>query len=126
MLCTAEPSLGCSIPGMQVTFNFFRTLDPALSRPLQVNDRVNEAVCQQLEEGGVKYIALRCAGFDKVGRQLLVRKARKARACTWGQHPPDRLMHRLNLAMLFTSFWSTGGPGGVRPPRHPRHARACL
>ena len=35
--------------------------------PLQVNDRVNEDVCRMLEEGGVKFIALRCAGFDKVG-----------------------------------------------------------
>ncbi|KAL4447605.1 hypothetical protein ABPG75_004824 [Micractinium tetrahymenae] len=31
-----------------------------------VNDRVNEEVCRALEEGGVKFIALRCAGFDKV------------------------------------------------------------
>lgn len=39
-----------------------RQLQPTNS---QVNDRVNEAVCQQLEEGGVKLVALRCAGFDK-------------------------------------------------------------
>lgn len=32
-----------------------------------MNDRVNEEVCRMLEEGGVKFIALRCAGFDKVG-----------------------------------------------------------
>ncbi|PRW60617.1 D-lactate dehydrogenase [Chlorella sorokiniana] len=38
-----------------------------------VNDRVNEAVCQQLEEGGVKFIALRCAGFDKVDLEACAR-----------------------------------------------------
>lgn len=32
-----------------------------------VNDRINEEVVQTLIEGGVKFIAMRCAGFDKVG-----------------------------------------------------------
>lgn len=38
-----------------------------------VNDRVNEAVCAELEKGGVKFIALRCAGFDKVDLEACAR-----------------------------------------------------
>ncbi|GAB4816217.1 hypothetical protein N2152v2_003263 [Parachlorella kessleri] len=31
-----------------------------------VNDRISEAVIQVLAEGGVRFLAMRCAGFDKV------------------------------------------------------------
>lgn len=60
---------------------------PPLS--LQVNDRVNEEVCRVLEEGGVKYIALRCAGFDKVGAARAVQLAQgQCRAWPAAPHSP--------------------------------------
>ncbi len=66
--CATGLMQGCLIPGHAKPGSYPPSfLLPACCPPLpQVNDRVNEAVCQQLEEGGVKFIALRCAGFDKV------------------------------------------------------------
>jgi hypothetical protein len=39
------------------------------SLPAVVNDRVNEQVCKDLEDGGVKCIALRCAGGSPASRR---------------------------------------------------------
>lgn len=70
---------------------------------------MNEAVCQQLEEGGVKFIALRCAGFDKAGSCWVQGWARQT-------HIPA-LRHRGTCMFHATSNLLEFGSLAASPPR---------
>ncbi|MFD0700681.1 2-hydroxyacid dehydrogenase [Myroides pelagicus] len=64
-----------------------------------VNDKVDAGVIEVLSERGVKYIALRCAGFNNVDLEVAHKKG--IRVCRVPAYSPEAVAEH-TLAMLFT------------------------
>ncbi|MGF1453305.1 MAG: 2-hydroxyacid dehydrogenase [Opitutales bacterium] len=69
-----------------------------------VNDALNESVLQKLHEGGVRFVALRCSGFNNV--DLHAAKALGIRVARVPAYSPEAVAEHV-LALLLTMFRKT-------------------